>query len=318
MPEPFCKFVFRSERTQAIFAMLIGSMLISLGPFFVEFSTVSAETNTFYRLLVGSVFFFFYSYVKKEFKMDPKFLTICILAGGLLVLDLLLWNQSVLYIGAGLSTVLSNIEIVFLILIGRAFFKERAPANASLLLGFITIAIYSLLYPVLPSITWKSALGITLALSASLSYALYIFSIKYISQKFPKHTSIGLLSIACLTGCFLMGIFILSKDINMFCLPSWHSAIYIFTNSILSQVAGWWFISKGISRLSLSLSGLLLLLQPAITFSLDCFFLKRNTHWLQIIGCLCLLASVYIATKNQQKESNDPSLPNSGQTAKSL
>lgn len=300
MPERFCNLTFKSERTQAILAMLIGSALIGLGPFFVEFSTVGAETNTFYRLLVGAIFFMAYSFVRKELKIDLDFLMLSILAGGLLVLDLLLWNQSVLYIGAGLSTVLSNVEIVFLILIGRTFFAEKPLANASLLFGFIAIAICALLYPVLSMLTWKRSFGIILALCASLSYALYLFSLKYISQKFPNQTSTNMLSIACLTGCILLGMIILNRDIKIFYLPSWHSAICIFANSILSQVVGWWFISKGITRLSLSLSGLLLLLQPALTFSLDSLFLSRNTHWLQIAGCLCLLTSVYVAAKNQQ------------------
>lgn len=305
--ERFCSLIFKSEQTQAVLAMLIGSALIGVGPFFVEFSTVSAETNTFYRLLVGAIFFLIYSFVKRELKIDLGFLALSTLAGGLLVLDLLLWNQSVLYIGSGLSTVLSNVEIVFLILIGKVVFSEKALANPSFLFGCIVIAICSLLYPALPTLSWKSAFGIVLALCASLSYAFYLFSIKYISQKFPEQTSTGMLAVACLTGCILLAVIILSRDVKMFSLSSWHSIVCVFANSVFSQIVGWWFISKGITRLSLSLSGLLLLLQPALTFSLDSLFLSRNTHWLQITGCFFLLASVYVAAKNQQlqEESNE-------------
>jgi len=301
-------------QAQAILYMLIGSAFIGLGPFFVEFSAVSAETNTFYRLLVGSIFFTTYSCFKKEVKIDRMFLIISTLAGGLLFLDLFLWNQSILYVGAGLSTVLSNIEIVFLVFIGKVFFAETVPAKFSFLFGFIIIGICALLVPILPQINLQSAFGIIISLCASLSYALYLFSIKYISKKFPKQTTTGMLSVVCLTGCAVIGIFILSRDVKLFFLPSWHSVICVFANSILSQVIGWWFISKGIAQLSLSLSGLLLLLQPALTFFLDCLYLKRNTHWLQFIGCFCLLTSVYVAAQNKQlqKESNESCHTNSG------
>lgn len=315
MLERFCNLIFKSEQSRSILGMLIGSIFIGVGPFFVKFSAVSAETNTFYRLLVGTVFFMVYSLVKKELRINLSFFAFAIFSGGLLVLDLFLWNQGVLYVGPGISTILANLEIVFLVLLGRLFFAEKVDARFLWLLACIAIGSWALLSPLLPELTLQSnsALGIFFALSASLSYALYIFSIKFISQKFPEQTSTGILTISCLTGCILLGVVIWSRDLKMFSLPSWHSGMSIFTNAILSQVIGWYLISKGIARLSLSLSGLILLLQPAITFFLDSLFLARNANWLQMAGCLCLLSSIFIATKKQkiQKESNESHYSNS-------
>jgi len=314
MPERFYSLFVKSEHRRSVFAMLLGSSLIALGPFFVEFSLVSAETNTFYRLLLGALFFISFTFFKKELTVNPKFLAISALGGSLLVLDLFLWNQSVLYLGAGLSTVLSNIEIFFLVFIGKIYFSEKTPAKFFILCIFIAIGIGALLFPIIPELTWTSLVGIILALGASFSYALYLFSIKYISKKFPEQTSTGTLAVICLTGCLLLGGIIFTHDIKMFIIPSWHSIICILANSVLSQIIAWWFISKAIVRLSLSLSGLLLLMQPALTFFLDCLFLSRNTHWLQLTGSICLLGSVYMASQNQQlqKELHESNHSNRG------
>lgn len=285
--------------------MLLGSSLIALGPFFVEFSEVSAEANTFYRLLVGALFFIGFTLKKNEFKMDPSFLLICMIGGILLVSDLFLWNQSVLFIGAGLATILSNLDIVFLIFIGKLFFSEQLPNKFPILCIAMVIGTVGLIYPIFPALTSRNFIGIFLALGASLSYALYLFCIKYLSKEFSGQTSTAFLAVICLTGCIVLGAIILARDTALFKIHSWHSFISIFLNSILSQVIAWWLISTGMRHLSLSLSGFLLLLQPTLTFLFDCLFLSRNTHWLQLIGSLCILGSIYISTQNQksQKES---------------
>jgi drug/metabolite transporter (DMT)-like permease len=300
MLEQFYSLIRRSDHSHAVLLMVIGSFMIALGPFLVEFSSVSAETSTFYRLLIGALFFFFYSVWNRDFSFDLRFFIFGSLAGVLLVSDLFLWNQSVLYIGAGLSTILANLEIVFLVFIAKLFFDEKLPQKFLLLSGCIALGVCSLLLPILSDFSSKNGWGIFLALGASLSYSLYIFSIKYIGKKFPQQTATNILFIACLSGCLLLGIVICSRDLHMFSLQSWESASLVFLNTVLTQVIGWWCISKGIIHLKLSLSGLLLLLQPALTFFLDSLILKRNTHYLQLFGCLLLLFALYIVTQNQK------------------
>jgi drug/metabolite transporter (DMT)-like permease len=231
------------------------------------------------------------------------------LGGSLLVLDLFLWNQSVLFVGAGLSTVLSNLEVVFLIIIGKIFFAEKVPNHFSMLFIFILLGVSCLLTPIYSKLDAANFFGSLLALSASLTYALYLFSIKYLAKRFPQHAPTTLLAVICLTGCLLLGGILCFGKKEMLTFPSLNSAVYVIINGVLSQILAWWLISKGIRDLSLSLSGFLLLLQPALTFTLDCLFLARNTHWLQLIGALCLLGSVYLASQNQQslKETHEPS-----------
>ena len=307
MLEQSCNSLKKSERSRAILSVLLGSAFIGLGPFFVEFSHASAETNTFYRLLVGALFFISVSVIKKQLSITPKFVMIGALGGCLLVLDLFLWNQSVLLIGAGLSTVLSNLEIVFLVLIGKIYFSEKTPNRFFTLCIFMVFGVGFLLMPVIPQFDNLNILGSFLAIGASLSYALYLFSIKYMSERFPEQSSTSMLAVICLTGCILLGVIMSFHDLKSLTLSSIHSAIFILINSFLSQVIAWWLISRGLRSLSLSLSGFLLLLQPALTFFFDCLFLSRNTHWLQLIGLVFLLGSVYLASQYQssQKETHE-------------
>lgn len=302
MLERFYNFFASSKKRKGVTAIVLGAFLMAVGPFFVEFSGVSAETNTFYRLLVGALSFIAFAVWKERVIISRQFLLIGMLGGALLVTDLFLWNQSVLYTGAGLATILSNLEIIFLVFIGKIYFSEQLPDKCVILGCFILLGIGALIWPVIFEDSSRNLLGICIALGASLSYALYLSSIKYISNNFPTKTPIAPLAVVCLTGCLLLGATIIILSPNKLIIPSWHSAICIFTNGILSQVLAWWLISIGVRNVSLFLSGALLLLPPAITFFLDCLFLARNTSWLQLMGSVCLLSSIYVVTKNQKSQ----------------
>ncbi|MFZ4773111.1 MAG: EamA family transporter, partial [Chlamydiia bacterium] len=75
----------------------------------------------------------------------------------------------------------------------------------------------------------------------------------------------------------------------------------IALNSLMSQVLGWYLITKGLNKLNLSISGLLLLTQPGLTFIFDCLFAHRNTAWYQVAGCMLLLWVVYVTLMNDKK-----------------
>ena len=80
------------------------------------------------------------------------------------------------------------------------------------------------------------------------------------------------------------------------------SIICVVLNGLLGQVVAWIFITKGLKNLSLSISGLLMLSQPALCFVFDCMFLGRNTKILQILGCIVALFAIYGAMRLGKEE----------------
>lgn len=280
---------------------MLGSVLISLGPFILEYSELDASTNTFYRLVIGAIAFLSFSYFRKEQIPGKAMLWLCLFSGFLLALDLVTWNKSVLFIGAGLSTVLANLEIIFLVLIGCVFYKEKLPSLFLKMFFLIMVGVCLLIYPFLLEIHLENTLGIILALGASFIYAIYFLSLKMLSNKYPGISSTASLGMVCLLGALVLGIYMLLYQPSSFSIPNGRSLACILCNSVMSQVFGWWLITSGIRHLNLSLSGLLMLIQPALTFLGDCVFLGRNTQWFQLLGCIVLLAAVYVTMLGEKK-----------------
>lgn len=301
MEELSYKSISAKSKTTAIVSVMMGSALISLGPFFIEFSSLNAMTSSFYRMLIGGIAFFIIALIRKDKLPDKRVLGLCLLAGITLGLDLVTWNQSVRYIGAGLSTVLANLEIIFLVLISYFFLGERISSLFLKMCLLICVGICFLIHPYFSHMDFSHSLGIFFGLGASLVYSIYLFLLKMIGAKNPKLSSISILSSICLLGALILGIVMIINPKASFVIKDLPSFYCVIANSVLSQIAGWWLITKGIRSISLSLSGILLLVQPALTFILDCLFLGRNTDCLQLFGCFILLTAVY-ATMKKEKE----------------
>jgi drug/metabolite transporter (DMT)-like permease len=59
---------------------------------------------------------------------------------------------------------------------------------------------------------------------------------------------------------------------------------------------GWLLISHGLPHLRISLSGLILLLQPALSFLWDVIFFSRPTSGLNWVGVAIVLGAIYLGT----------------------
>ncbi len=109
------------SKFHAALCLSAGCTLISLSPFFVEFSGLDATANSFYRMAIGGIVLFAIALLRGEKLLKANLLLPCFIAASVIALDMVAWNKSVLYIGSGLATVLANLEIVFLVLIGVFF-----------------------------------------------------------------------------------------------------------------------------------------------------------------------------------------------------
>lgn len=284
-------------------SVALGSALISLSPFAVELSGLDALANTFYRMGIGGLLLLLLSLSQIQERFSFRFLGLCFLGALIISLDLFIWNQSVLYIGPGLATVLANLEMVFLALIGTLFYRERLPRYFFGLCLLICAGVCSLIHPYFLEIQWTHSVGIAFGLLASLIYGLYLLLLKTVRLQFPQHSPMRMLSVICLMGAGVLGVYMMFVSPSSFYVTSWGGFLCVLSNGILSQAVGWLLIATGIKKVSLSLSGLLMLSQPALTFLIDCCFFGRNTHWLQILGCMLLLVAVYctsIEEKNKE------------------
>jgi drug/metabolite transporter (DMT)-like permease len=270
--------------------------LISFSGVWVKLSHVTPESAAFYRVFIGGIFLLLGSIWRREFhRLALLQIGLMFLAGLLFALDLICFHTSILYVGPGLGTILPNFQVFIMALVGILFFKEKL---RPLYLFSVPLAVIGLLLVV--GIKWDLLgatyrFGIYAGLATSVFYSGFLLSIRKLHGNARKLSFFFILMIVSLISAgFLAGEMLFSGD--TFAVPDMQSLLSLTVLGVFSQGVGWILIAQALPRLRVSLSGLILLLQPALAFVWDVVFFDRPTGGLNYIGVVIVLAAIYMGT----------------------
>ena len=107
--------------------------------------------------------------------------------------------------------------------------------------------------------------------------------------------------VSLITALFLAGEVLRSGD--GFQIPDVQSLWALLALGLGSQVLGWLLITNALPIVRTSLSGLILLLQPAMAFVWDVVFFHRATTMVNWLGVLLALAAIYLGTVHANRPS---------------
>ncbi|MFC1530226.1 DMT family transporter [Gemmatimonadota bacterium] len=111
---------------------LTGVIIISFSAVFVRLAGVSPSTSAFFRMAYSLPVLIMLAWLWRRGDTRPlKRRLMAIGSGLMLALDLSVWHWSIDLIGAGLATVLANIQVIFVGLLSWLLFGEQ-PARRSL------------------------------------------------------------------------------------------------------------------------------------------------------------------------------------------
>ena len=79
---------------------------------------------------------------------------------------------------------------------------------------------------------------------------------------------------------------------------------------VLVQFVGWLLVNRAIGALSLGLAGLILLLEPVITYAIDIAFLGKASSTMQVGGALLTIVAVYVGSLKPPQKIKPLSQPN--------
>jgi len=100
--------------------------MISFSPVWVKLVSVSPTTSGFYRVFFGGAALALYLIVSRQrLRLSKRVWSILVLSGILFALDLWFWHRSINYIGPGLSTLLANFQVFFMMLAGVLLLRQR-------------------------------------------------------------------------------------------------------------------------------------------------------------------------------------------------
>jgi drug/metabolite transporter (DMT)-like permease len=96
--------------------------------------------------------------------------------------------------------------------------------------------------------------------------------------------------------CALMLALAVASEGSGFAIPDAQSWLALLGLAFFGQVLGWVLIARAMPQLPASLVGLLLLLQPALSFVLDVLLFARPTRAADWVGLALSLVGIFVAS----------------------
>jgi drug/metabolite transporter (DMT)-like permease len=215
-------------------------------------------------------------------------------AGVFFTADLILWHHSIGDVGAGLATVLANIQVVLVPLVAWAILAER-PANKVLVAVFVALGGVLLISGVLEHGAYgrNPARGAIFGLSAGVAYVGFLMLLRRSGVDLrrpagPLFDATAVAAVLCIATGAVIG------DARL--IPVWPGAGWLITLALTSQVLGWLLITISLPRMPAAFTSLLLSIQPVGSVALAALIFGESPSALQLLGVAIVLGAVIVAS----------------------
>ena len=141
-------------------------------------------------------------------------------------------------------------------------------------------------------------------MSAAVFYTLFLLALRKLQSEQGGKSVFYVLMVVSLTTATLIALELLRTG-DPFAIPDWQSLWSLLALGLFSQAIGWILITNALPHVRASLSGLILLLQPALAFVWDVFLFQRPTSTLNWIGVAIVLAAIYAGTTGGIRAKSD-------------
>jgi len=274
----------------------LGAACISASAVLIKLADTGAATAAFYRCLLALPLLAVLAALEQRrrgprpwrARLGP------VLAGVFLAVDLVLWNHAIADLGAGIATVIGNLQVVFVVAAAWALFRERPGRGFFLALPVVLagVVLVSGLADHAPGI--RSAGGIEYGLGTSVAYAAFLLILRHTSAATP-HVAGPLTEVTAgaAAGAAVLGLVFGGFQLQI----GWHTFGWLLVLALTSQTAGWLLITSSLPRLTAALSSLLLLLQPAASIVLAAIVLAERPTMLQLAGAVLVCTGVLAASR---------------------
>jgi drug/metabolite transporter (DMT)-like permease len=284
----------------ALLSLMMGAVLISFSGVWVKVAHVTPNVSAFYRVFFGGIILFSAAVYRRELKWrGVRQFMLSTLCGFSLALDLWFYHYSIEYIGPGLGTILPNFQVFILAAIGILFLREplRLLFLISLPLAFVgLILIVGLKWSHLEQIY---RIGIYYGLACAICYSAFILMLRKLQSEQAGTSFFYVLMVVSFTTAIFLGADVVHSN-DSFQIPDLQSLFSLAALGVFSQSVGWILIANALPGVRASLSGLILLLQPALAFVWDVLFFQRPTTPVNWLGVLIALAAIYLGMARKQ------------------
>ena len=291
------------------FLALLGVLSISFSAVFIRLARVSPVAATFYRAAYAIPVLVVISLARRRQDVRTRREHLLAFVSGLfLAVDLDLWHESIALVGAGLGTVLPNVQIVFVAIVAWLKLGERPRARTIATIGVVLagVALTSGLGRA-GAYGTNPGRGVALGVAAGLLYAIFLIVFRASNRGLVLpaepllEATVGMAIGALLSAGF---------DPQFTLAVSRQAHLWLLALALVSQVMGWLLIATALPRLPSVETSVLLLVQPVFAIAWGVLFFAERLSSVQWIGSAIVLAGVAVLSMTLASENTK--VPHSG------
>jgi drug/metabolite transporter (DMT)-like permease len=280
-----------------VLTAVLGAACISSSAILVTLANVGPVTTAFFRCALALPILVPLALLEQR-RLGPRPLASrrnALLAGLFLAVDLVLWNHAIADVGAGVATVLGNLQVLFVAAFAWLVLRERPNLRYLLMLPVVlagVVLVSGMLGGHAAGVHPLAGVGFGIATSAA--YACFLLTLRSTGGHTPHVAGqLADATVGAAAGAIIIGMALGGLHFAI----SWHSFGWLLLLALLSQTVGWLFITSSLPRLPAAMSSLLLLLQPAAALVLAAIVLHEQPTLVQVAGALLVCIGVLAVTQ---------------------
>ena len=279
-------------------ALVVGAALsLSLSATFVKLADTTASTAAFLRCAIALLALLpLAGYeLRRKGRMSPSACVASVAAGLFLGVDYAMWTAAILDVGAGITSVLINVQVIVFPVLCRLIdgrpLSRRFLACTPLMLAGLALAggLVSA-----DATSPHPVRGMLLGLAAGVGYSGYLYLNRRSGTHSPGHV-VTPVAIATAAATLATGVAGVVNGGLTLALPvaawGWLTAL-----ALLGQVISWLMLGAATPRMAPSTSGSLLLLQPVLAVGFAMLILGESPTLVQLGGCAVVVVAVWLGT----------------------
>lgn len=281
--------------------LAVGIVSIAMSGIFTRWAHVPGPVSAFYRVAIAEIVLapvFMRSISRGPATYDRRAWLLALAAGVFFMLDLGIWNTSLLLTSVANATLLGNDAPIIVGLIALLFFHERLRLSYWLGMAIAVAGMAAIVgLDVLGTSHADSGIGDALALTAGVSYAMYLTVTQRVRARMDTLASLWIPGVV---GMSLLLIYCLVTHQALwgFSTGTWLSLVAV---GLVSQALGWMSINYALGHLPASVVSVTLLGQPVLTAILAVPLLHQAIGPLQMVGGAAALLGIYLVNRGAQQ-----------------
>jgi drug/metabolite transporter (DMT)-like permease len=216
------------------------------------------------------------------------------LAGLCFAVDLVAWHHCIAAVGAGLATVLGNVQVVLVPLAAWLVLGERPAARVIAAVPVVSSGVV-LISGVVGAGAYGDdpTLGVVFGLLTAVSYAAFLLILRAGNRDLRRPAG-PLFDATAAAGLGSLAIGWPLGELEL--MPSWPAHGWLVLLALSAQVVGWLLISVSLPRVPAAVTSVVLTLQPVAAVFLAALIVDEDPSTAQTAGVAVVVAGILLAT----------------------